>query len=139
MEKIYKVLYGKEFIGKPAGLWVVIFILCSWSILKLSDIYFLIRGEIGIMTALSLVIVPVNLICLKGIFTYNKRIFEFTGFWLWMTYVVSVFILPQYIHYDERPETFLLMAILMSPLLVGWLILKSSEIRKLYEKDEQVS
>ena len=128
-----KSLCEKELLGRPAGIWFVISVLSLWTLSKSSDIYFLIRGEKGMMTLISLlVIVPANLVCLKGLFSYSRKIYNFTTYWLWVSYMVSVFLLPQYVHYDERWETFLFMAILMSPVLASWFIIKSAAVRKLY-------
>jgi len=82
------------------------------------------------------IIVPVNVVCITGLWKFNKKILNFTRYWFWVSYAVSVFLLPQYVHPDERWGTFFLMAAVMSPVLAGWYILKSSYIRILFKSDD---
>lgn len=131
-----KTVIEKEYKGRPAGVWFVISVLSLWTLLKLSDIYFLIRGDTGIMTFISLlIIVPANLICLNGLLSYKKNLYDFTTYWLWLAYAVSVLLLPQYVHHDERWGTFLMMAVVMSPVLAAWFILKNRSIKILYNRE----
>jgi len=143
MNSFYHILSGRikslcerEFIGRPAGIWFVIFVLFFWTLSKFSDVYFLIHGQTGMMTLISLlVIVSANLLSLKCLLSYKKSLYEFTTYWLWVAYVVSVILMPQYMHHDGRWETFLTMAVVMSPVLVSWLILRSRAIKKFFESE----
>ncbi len=127
----------KDLHGKPFGLWFVIAVLLVWSLLKLTDIYYIVKGEARISVIISLIIiVPVNVVCITGLWKFNKKILNFTRYWFWVSYAVSVFLLPQYVHPDERWGTFFLMAAVMSPVLAGWYILKSSYIRILFKSDD---
>jgi hypothetical protein len=127
----------KKLFGRPAGIWFVIAVLTLWTLLKSMDIYSVFFGQAGMVSLFSfLVIVPANIVCLKGLLSYNLKIYNFTLYWLWAAYMISVLLLPQYIHHDERWETFLAMAIIMSPVLISWFILKIESIRKLYESGE---
>lgn len=131
-----KFLCERKFLGRPAGVWFVIAVLGFWTVSKLSDVYFLIRSEAGINTLISfLMIVPLNLVCLKGLVTYSRSIYHFTTYWLWLAYMVAVLILPQYVHHDERWETFVMMALMMSPVIISWFILKIKSIKELYETE----
>lgn len=129
-----KSLCERKFLGRPAGIWFVIAVLGSWTMSKLCDVYLLVQGEAGINTLISLLmIVPVNLVCMKGLVTYSRSIYHFTTYWLWLAYMVAVCLLPQYVHHDERWETFLLMSFVMSPVIISWFILKSRSMKEFYE------
>lgn len=120
----------KDFHGRPAGLWSVLALLALWTLLKGSDLFFIIKGEARLSTVISsIIIVPVNIICLTGLLRRNEKIYDFTGYWFWLAYMVSVFIFPQYTAPGERAVSMFMMAVIMLPLLAGWFILRDVRLR----------
>ena len=119
-------IIGKSYHGKPGGIWFVILILLIWTLFKLSDIYYIIKGEARVSIIISFfIIVTINTISLVGLWKRNNRILSLTRFWFMTAYIVSVIILPQYTHPDERWGAVFMMGLIMLPVLIGWFILRS--------------
>ncbi|MFH0975883.1 MAG: hypothetical protein V1874_08890 [Spirochaetota bacterium] len=139
INKIDVFLHDKRIFNRPLGLWVVLIILGMWSIAKAVDYIMFIFGAASIPEIIaSTVIIPINLYCITGLWNYKRKAFEAVKYWLWLSYILAVFILPGYVSVfpEERGDARLLMAVIMSPVLIAWIILRFSSLKSMFKDDE---
>ena len=135
IRKIDVLVNDNRIFNKPLSLWAVLAVLGIWSIAKAGDYIMFVFGSAGIpeITA-STVIIPVNLYCIAGLWNYNRKTFEVAKYWFWLSYILAVFIFPEYVSIfaDERGDTRFLIAIIMSPVLIAWIILRFSSLKSMF-------
>jgi hypothetical protein len=130
---------SKHIFNRPLSLWVVLSVLCIWCIVKAADYFMFIFGVASIPVIISsTVIIPVNLYCITGLWNYKQKVFEFAKYWLWFSYLLAVFIFPEYVSIfsEDRSNARLLMALIMSPVLAAWIILRFSSLKLMFGKAE---
>jgi hypothetical protein len=140
INKIDMFINGKHIFNRPLGLWVVLIVLGMWSIAKAADYIMFISGAAVIPEIIaSTIIIPVNVYCIAGLWNYKRKAFETAKYWFWLSYILAVFIFPGYVSVfpEVRGDTRLLMAAIMSPVLIAWIILRFSSLKSMFKDDEK--